>query len=285
VYNRLIMAKSLPAPAQGAPEITCNVGEFAAGEGSRGVAPSWVFNVTLSGQATIYAEGRQIVLSAGQCALLRPNVPQDWSVPRDPSAGGKPHWNCIYSAFTPRPHWNPWLKFVERVDGYSVWRMSSARLTQQVVRGMKKIHEHVNGAVVTRMDFALNEMEKVLLTCWTDQSAGALQIDPRVRQAMEYLSAHSTEAVKLAWLAQRCHISRSHLASLFRKQVGIPPLQFQEGQRLERATQMLRMTIEPISRIAFDLGFEDPHYFSRRFRKHTGVSPREYRARFQKMKR
>jgi AraC family L-rhamnose operon transcriptional activator RhaR/AraC family L-rhamnose operon regulatory protein RhaS len=47
--------------------------------------------------------------------------------------------------------------------------------------------------------------------------------------------------------------------------------------RLEKAKRLLSVTNESVTRIAFLLGFSDSNYFSVYFKKHTGLSPREYR--------
>jgi AraC family transcriptional regulator of arabinose operon len=67
------------------------------------------------------------------------------------------------------------------------------------------------------------------------------------------------------------------MAHLFRAQVGQTPQRFLEQQRLDRAKQLLAFTPNSIKTIAYELGFENPFYFTLRFKRYTGSSPRQYR--------
>ena len=80
-------------------------------------------------------------------------------------------------------------------------------------------------------------------------------------------------------LADMAELSVSRLAHLFREQVGMTPQQFLEQQRLERARQLLELSGRSIGDIAGDVGFDNPFYFTLRFKKLTGLSPRDYRKR------
>jgi len=80
-------------------------------------------------------------------------------------------------------------------------------------------------------------------------------------------------------LARGSSLSRSRFAELFRKQMGVSPLAFLENQRLRRARELLAHTSLNIAEISTQTGFTSPFYFSLRFKKHFGTSPRDYRYR------
>lgn len=67
--------------------------------------------------------------------------------------------------------------------------------------------------------------------------------------------------------------SYEHLARLFKKQVGMSPLGYLHHRKIEEAKELLEEKGAEISQIAFRLGFNDPGYFARLFRKNTGLSP------------
>ncbi|MCA0453730.1 MAG: AraC family transcriptional regulator [Chloroflexi bacterium] len=64
---------------------------------------------------------------------------------------------------------------------------------------------------------------------------------------------------------------------LFKRQMGESPLSYLSNMRARRAAQLLLHSETSINQIALDIGWNDPGYFSRRFRHYFGVSPREYR--------
>jgi AraC family transcriptional regulator of arabinose operon len=66
------------------------------------------------------------------------------------------------------------------------------------------------------------------------------------------------------------------LAHLFRLQVQTTPQQFLELQRMNRAKQLLGLTAMSVKEISTDVGCQSPFYFTLRFKRQTGSSPRKY---------
>jgi len=65
---------------------------------------------------------------------------------------------------------------------------------------------------------------------------------------------------------------------VFRKTFGVPPMRYLEQQRLRRAKELIAGTDRTMTEIAFEVGYSDPYYFSRAFRRLTGMPPSVYRA-------
>jgi AraC-like DNA-binding protein len=72
-------------------------------------------------------------------------------------------------------------------------------------------------------------------------------------------------------------LSVSHFSNLFRKDTGMPPLDYFIHLKMQKACQLLYSNGSKIKTVAFDLGYEDPYYFSRIFKKYIGISPEQYR--------
>ncbi|MGP3533738.1 AraC family transcriptional regulator [Microbacterium sp. RD1] len=98
-----------------------------------------------------------------------------------------------------------------------------------------------------------------------------------VENAREYLRSHVAQRVSVADLAALSGMSASHFAALFRKHAGVAVLQFHTQLRMDRARALLDTTDRTVAQIAEDVGYDDPFYFSRIFRKTHGVAPLEYR--------
>ncbi len=90
---------------------------------------------------------------------------------------------------------------------------------------------------------------------------------------------HLADPITLDVLKSRSHLSVSRISQLFRDLTGHSPIEFVQHQRVQRACYYLDATDDSVGQIADSVGFEDQFYFSRVFRKVTGVSPREYRTR------
>jgi len=72
-------------------------------------------------------------------------------------------------------------------------------------------------------------------------------------------------------------LSASHFSSLFRKSTGMPPIDYFIHLKMQRACQLLYVNGAKIKAIALDVGYDDPYYFSRVFKKYIGISPEQYR--------
>jgi AraC family transcriptional regulator, transcriptional activator of pobA len=117
--------------------------------------------------------------------------------------------------------------------------------------------------------------------------AGALK--PHNETAREFVSdglvprfealvrARFRERLKLTDYATALAVSPSHLSRMSRQITGTSATRFVESVVFKEACNQLAYTRTPISRIGYDLGFDDAAYFSRAFRKHTGLSPGAYR--------
>lgn len=106
-----------------------------------------------------------------------------------------------------------------------------------------------------------------------------LAADPRVNSVIAYVTSGLSRVPDVAELAEFAQLSQSHLRKLFLRQVGLSPQQFVLRIKLEQAKRLLAESGERISDIAAGLGFRDPNYFARLFRRHTSLSPKQYRDR------
>lgn len=72
--------------------------------------------------------------------------------------------------------------------------------------------------------------------------------------------------------------SESHFHRKFQRETGMSPLNYFARAKLDAAYAMLRDTDLKINQIALKLGFQDPYYFSRFFKKYSGLSPKDWKA-------
>jgi transcriptional regulator GlxA family with amidase domain len=103
------------------------------------------------------------------------------------------------------------------------------------------------------------------------------QTSALVKRAVAYL--HQNYARPLArWeIADAIGVSEDYLSRVFRRELGLSPWDYLNRYRVEQAKQLLRYTSASIRAIARQVGFKDPLYFSRVFRKLTGLAPSTFR--------
>lgn len=94
---------------------------------------------------------------------------------------------------------------------------------------------------------------------------------------LEYIDAHSGEALEVQELAQICHMSYSHFAKLFRESYGCSCKEYITLIRLGKAQDLLLHTDYDLSYIAQETGFFDCSHFIRTYRKWRGITPKQER--------
>ena len=82
------------------------------------------------------------------------------------------------------------------------------------------------------------------------------------------------------YFAEKLHFSTNYLSDMLKKQTGKSTKDHIDEHILEIAKTEVDGTEKNINEVAYDLGFNYPHYFSRLFKKKTGMSPNEYRGQF-----
>lgn len=97
-----------------------------------------------------------------------------------------------------------------------------------------------------------------------------------------YIQWHLSESLHVSDIADYFGYNEKYLTTFFRKVAGIPLKQYILSAKMEHAKAMLTETNQPVSQIAYGLGFSDAHNFSNAFRKIAGISPSEYRTSYSK---
>lgn len=98
-----------------------------------------------------------------------------------------------------------------------------------------------------------------------------------VKQSLAYLHQNFNQQVSRGALAESVGVSDHYLTQIFHQEMGISPMECLTRLRIQKARELLRTTNDLVTLIAQQVGFDDPAYFSRVFRKITGISPQAYR--------
>ena len=95
-------------------------------------------------------------------------------------------------------------------------------------------------------------------------------------QVQEYMEAHICETLTIEQLCRSNSVGRSQLQKLFRTRSGYGAIEYFSRMKVDLAKQMIRENHYNFTQIADALGFSSIHYFSRQFKRITGMTPSEY---------
>lgn len=219
------------------------------------------------GQLSAVASDTQHLLSPGDAIIYTPGRPYGYS-----RAGDQP---MIYL----------WVHFTGS-DAAAL--LKKRGLTTAAVyhlnRGeeIESDFEAIQHLFITRPLYYLEEASARLDLLITHISRTALQPEgaqprDRLKASLNYLNRHYAEPIRLEALSGMEFLSVSRYSALFRQVMGVSPQQYLIDLRLRNAHDLIMNTDMSVSEVARSVGYDDPLYFSRLFRKHLGLSPREVR--------
>jgi len=99
-----------------------------------------------------------------------------------------------------------------------------------------------------------------------------------VDTAILYMQKNVTEMLTLKDISTHSNYSVSRFSNLFKQKTGYAPMDYFMQMKIQQACQQLDFTDKSIKEIALTLGFDDPYYFSKRFKQVTGMPPVKYRS-------
>lgn len=102
--------------------------------------------------------------------------------------------------------------------------------------------------------------------------------NPAILQAKNFMWHNYAKKLTLDAIADHVHLNPQYFSVLFKRETGESVTTHLTNLRVEQAKTLLKDTTQPINEISREVGYDDPDYFSRLFRKTTGTTPRQYRA-------
>lgn len=98
--------------------------------------------------------------------------------------------------------------------------------------------------------------------------------------AVKYINENISDMINIKELAKSLHMSESNFSHLFKKVIGIKPVEFIKNKKLELALEYLRY--ESVTDVAFNLGYSNISYFIRLFKDKYNMTPKQYKLTYYK---
>ncbi len=132
-------------------------------------------------------------------------------------------------------------------------------------------------AVMVGLLSAHHQVLKEVETVEAVRAATRKELYRRIHMARDYICSSLSEPISLDAMAKVACLSSNHFLRTFRQIVGQSPHQYLVMKRLERAARLLETTDRTVTEIALEIGFASLGSFSWLFRRHYGLSPRQFR--------
>ncbi|MGJ3243636.1 MAG: helix-turn-helix domain-containing protein [Opitutales bacterium] len=236
----------------------------------------WLIILTLSGEGYVSSNAYENHLSSGDLAMIAPNTPVAYGTRVEPG-----QWQLLWAHVQPGLFNGRWLaQGNQTMPGIRILPLSRERLRRQVTRNLETAYRFTQGPLSRGTDLARNAVEAALI--WASMEAGESARHPpaeddRVLAAREFIHNHFSDTITVKDVARAAGLSVSRCAEIFKTGTGRSIRQYIEDQRLSHAAEWLRLTPWPVQTVAERAGFDNPFYFSNRFRKRYGASPSGWR--------
>lgn len=113
-----------------------------------------------------------------------------------------------------------------------------------------------------------------------ERSAQNIVLDPKIKNNMsiiiQYIQQNFSSDITLSSLAKLIHVSEEYLVRCFKSQFGMTPIKYLNGFRIANAKRLLEGNAVSVSKVAASCGYNSNTSFTRTFKQHTGMSPKEY---------
>ena len=214
--------------------------------------------------------GGRINIKEGDMFLL---FPGEWhSYHPNPSTGWKEYWigfrginmdSRVSAGFFQKE--NPVYNI-----GYSEYVISLYSEAIRVAQSQEKYFQQLLAGIVNHLlgiVFSTHENRKLM------ESSSPMLID----NARSYMQSMVENDMKMPEVAAYLNMSYSSFRHMFKQYTGMAPSQYYINLKIQKAKEMLRSTSATIKEISYHLHFDTPEYFTKIFRKKTGMSPSRFR--------
>lgn len=232
---------------------------------------SWLLVFTMAGRGLFRAGLRDYELTPENVVLVEPGTLTDFS------GSGKSGWNFYWVIFHSADNWRPYLQWPTAGPGVRQLELTGEAVTDLGLT-LSQLYNNYIGSGRLKPELDHNLMEQLLLRCANClTSDNSKTLDTRIRAARAYIDEHYTSDITLADVAAASNLSPSRLSGLFKSETGSSVMAYRNELRLVKAAQLLLHSNLRIADIGSRVGYPEQAFFSRIFRKHLGMSPRQYR--------
>ncbi len=237
----------------------------------------YLLHHVLAGHGTFWQGDHAYAIGPGQSFLIRPETLVAYE-----SDGAKP-WRYRWIAFAGASS-EEMLAAVglSQMEGSPIIDTGASGKPAAYFRRVQRTfreggpYAHIEAAGLLRLLFA--EYGRALAAQQGEQPPRLGEENGLVQQVIRYLSTQYTEPVSIERMADTLGFNRAYLSRAFKRHTGMTPVNFLLKLRIDKARQLLRERKElTTQQIAASVGFQDPLYFSKQFRRMYGQPPSAYR--------
>lgn len=224
-----------------------------------------------AGKAHFYFDGKEQIITAGHMVLYRPKEPQKYDY------YGEDQTEVYWVHFTGSDVKNI-LRSYGLTDDKRVFYCGSGLDYQNLFRTMINELQMCKEKYSEMLEMYLKQVFIMLERYFANAArTEPIRVIEEIDKATKYFNEHYNEDINIEEYTQKNYISISWFIRAFKQCTGSTPMQYILSKRISNAETLLIDHSYNITEIAQIVGYDNPLYFSRIFKKIKGLSPSEYR--------
>ena len=224
-----------------------------------------------AGKAHFHFDGKEQIVTAGHMVLYRPKEPQKYEY------YGEDQTEVYWVHFTGGNVKNI-LRSYGLTDDKRVFYCGSGldyqNLFRTMINELQMCKENYEEVLETYLRLIFIMLKRYFANATKSDNAHVVE---EIDKATLYFNEHYSEDISIDEYAQNNHVSVSWFIRTFKQCTGSTPMQYILSKRIYNAEILLHDSTYNVTEIAEIVGYDNPLYFSRIFKKVKGISPSEYR--------
>lgn len=177
-------------------------------------------------------------------------------------------------------NWNSSMYGYYLLNDLSMEMIRTAELSFSTTEDSAALMEELQQSIkqITHFGDCLNYLHNLLERLWKWRSEGTDKYGDLISKVKLYISQqYNNDQLSLQDISRQIGVSPSHMSKVFSQESGQTMTEYLTETRIRKAMELLKTTRLKTFEIAFEVGYNDQHYFSNLFKKVTGMTPMEYR--------
>ncbi|MES2484736.1 MAG: helix-turn-helix domain-containing protein [Bacteroidota bacterium] len=144
---------------------------------------------------------------------------------------------------------------------------------------LNKLIRECMGTSVTKdalADLALQELLIRIVQTQTVHAIKSVDTNSAIYTITEFIKDNITTPINLKALSEKACMSTTSFYRFFKRELGMSPIEFIINEKIKQAKQLLKTPGIQVNEVCFMAGFDDCNYFIRLFKKHEGITPKQY---------
>ena len=239
-------------------------------------APASLFIMCIRGSAQVQVDGEWHPLSRFKILHTGKGASLDFQAGED----GFEYYSVYYKATIPEPAPQHVIELAEQLRPFHTLYAFAPAHPVVLFRCLTDMHKEWNKAEALGQLRAKNLLSQFVHELLNQLKLQGTRTEKRdlAAQIIAIIHKQYAEPITLESLSESLNYSVPHLSSYFKSRTGVSPIDYLIKVRIDRAAALLLETDATLSEIATGVGYRDPYYLGRLFKKYKGVSPSLFRA-------